>query len=43
MQVLGMGEEWKGGDMNHPGGGYKINLLKEELAKADQTLREILA
>ena len=28
-----MGEEWKGGDMNHPGGGYKINLLKEELAK----------
>ena len=32
MQFLGMGEEWKGGDMNHPGGGYKINLLKEELA-----------
>ena len=27
-----MGEEWKGGDMLHPGGGYKINLLKEELA-----------
>ena len=27
-----MGEEWKGGDMAHPGGGYKINLLKEELA-----------
>ena len=27
-----MGEEWKGGDMSGPGGGYKINLLKEELA-----------
>jgi len=27
-----MGEEWKGGDIkNKPGGGYKINLLKEEL------------
>ena len=26
-----MGEEWKGGDMNHPGGGFKINLLKQEM------------
>ena len=27
-----MGDEWKGGDMSKPGGGFKINLLKEELA-----------
>jgi len=26
-----MGEEWKGGDMDHPGGAFKINLLKEEM------------
>ena len=26
-----MGEEWKGGDMNNPGGAYKINLLKKEM------------
>ena len=26
-----MGEEWKGGDMTKPGGGFKVNLLKEEL------------
>jgi len=32
FKVLGMGEEWKGGDMSKPGGGFKINLLKEELA-----------
>ncbi len=31
-QVLGMGEEWLGGDMNHPGGGFKVNLLKKELS-----------
>jgi len=30
-KVLGMGDEWKGGDMNHPGGAFKINLLKEEM------------
>lgn len=24
-----MGEEWKGGDMSKPGGGYKVNLLKK--------------
>jgi uncharacterized protein Usg len=29
--VVGLGEKWLGGDMNHPGGGYKINLLKNEL------------
>jgi procollagen-lysine,2-oxoglutarate 5-dioxygenase, invertebrate len=26
-----MGKTWKGGDMNYPGGGYKVNLLKEAL------------
>ena len=26
-----MGEEWKGGDMDHPGGAFKINLLKKEM------------
>ncbi len=30
-QVLGLGDPWLGGDMNYPGGGYKINLLKKEL------------
>lgn len=32
-KVLGMGEVWKGGDdiANKPGGGHKINLLKDEL------------
>ena len=31
VKVLGMGKPWKGGDMNFPGGGYKVNLLKEAL------------
>jgi len=26
-----MNKEWQGGDMNLPGGGYKVNLLREEL------------
>lgn len=26
-----MGEEWKGGDMTTPGGGFKINLLREAI------------
>ena len=31
-QVLGMGEEWKGGDIaNSPGGAFKINLLRKEM------------
>ena len=28
---LGMGQEWQGGDMNFPGGGWKVNLLKEAM------------
>ncbi|KAJ7393603.1 Procollagen-lysine,2-oxoglutarate 5-dioxygenase 1 [Desmophyllum pertusum] len=30
VKVLGMGEEWRGGDMRNPGGGHKINILKKE-------------
>ncbi|XP_013392391.1 procollagen-lysine,2-oxoglutarate 5-dioxygenase 1 isoform X2 [Lingula anatina] len=34
VEVLGMGKEWRGGDMAvSVGGGYKINLLKEGLKK----------
>ena len=29
-QVVGMGKEWKGGDLtHHAGGGHKVNLLRE--------------
>ena len=31
--LVGMGEKWEGGDMNYPGGGWKVNLLKQELEK----------
>lgn len=31
VEVLGKGEKWSGGDMNHPGGGQKVNLLKNKL------------
>lgn len=31
VKVLGMGEEWRGGDVKrYPGGGHKINILKKE-------------
>ncbi|XP_053492740.1 procollagen-lysine,2-oxoglutarate 5-dioxygenase 2 [Ictalurus furcatus] len=38
VKVLGMGEEWKGGDVGHSiGGGQKVRLLKEAMeALADQ-------
>ena len=29
LQTLGMNQEWLGGDMNYPGGGFKVNLLKK--------------
>ena len=33
-QVLGMGDEWEGGEMaTGVGGGQKINLLRKELQK----------
>uniref|UniRef100_A0A915KFH2 PLOD1-3-like GT domain-containing protein n=1 Tax=Romanomermis culicivorax TaxID=13658 RepID=A0A915KFH2_ROMCU len=38
VKVLGLNEEWKGGDMDHPGGGHKIILLRnalEEIYKHD--------
>ena len=41
FQVVGMHQPWKGGDvLYHPGGGHKINLLKESLAeyKDDENL-----
>ncbi|XP_065219418.1 procollagen-lysine,2-oxoglutarate 5-dioxygenase-like [Planococcus citri] len=31
IEVLGFGSEWKGGDMNGPGGAYKVNLLREAI------------
>ena len=33
LTTLGMGQEWQGGDMNYPGGGWKVNLLKREMEK----------
>ncbi|XP_071507295.1 procollagen-lysine,2-oxoglutarate 5-dioxygenase 1-like [Diadema antillarum] len=34
VKVLGMNEEWQGGDIaTSPGGGWKVNLLREELVK----------
>ncbi|KAK7094083.1 procollagen-lysine,2-oxoglutarate 5-dioxygenase 1-like [Littorina saxatilis] len=33
VKVLGMGETWKGGNMNFAGGGFKVNLLKKEVEK----------
>ena len=33
-QVLGLGEEWDGGDIeNFPGGGQKVNFLKHAMEK----------
>ena len=28
---MGLDEEWKGGNMEGPGGGFKINLLRQAL------------
>ena len=33
LRTLGMGQVWQGGDMNYPGGGWKVNLLKEGMEK----------
>lgn len=36
LKTIGLGEEWKGGDMDAgAGGGHKINLLKEEISKEE--------
>ncbi|KAJ0183831.1 hypothetical protein K1T71_000254 [Dendrolimus kikuchii] len=45
VEVLGMGETWTGGDMNHPGGGQKVNLLKEklhQLSKSENSKEKIV-
>nr|AAH85460.1 Procollagen-lysine, 2-oxoglutarate 5-dioxygenase 2 [Danio rerio] len=37
VKVLGMGEEWKGGDVGRSiGGGQKVRLLKEAMESLDQ-------
>lgn len=28
---LGLDEKWKGGDMEGPGGGFKVNLLRDAI------------
>lgn len=33
VQILGKGDEWKGGDMSYAGGGHKVNLLKQRLTE----------
>ena len=33
LHVLGMGQEWTGGDMHYPGGGQKVIFMKEFLEK----------
>ncbi|KAL8624347.1 hypothetical protein ACOMHN_044778 [Nucella lapillus] len=33
VKVIGLGEKWRGGNMNFPGGGHKVNLLKKEVEK----------
>ena len=41
--VVGMGEEWRGGEMEDgPGGGHKINLLKKALAEYEHRSDVIL-
>ncbi len=44
VRVLGRNRPWQGGDMaNGPGGGQKVNLLKEELRGLREILPEIFA
>ncbi|XP_043198093.1 procollagen-lysine,2-oxoglutarate 5-dioxygenase 1-like isoform X1 [Amphibalanus amphitrite] len=43
VKVLGMGEEWRGGDVKRfAGGGHKINILKAELAKYKDDKNKII-
>lgn len=44
VKTLGLHEKWKGGNMEAgPGGGHKINLLKEELSKmSDVDLNKLI-
>ena len=40
-----MGEKWRGGDMDYPGGGFKVNLLKKEISNIvegkDDSVRDV--
>ncbi|CAK1554915.1 unnamed protein product [Leptosia nina] len=36
-EVLGKGQKWQGGDMARPGGGHKVNLLRQKLEQLQQT------
>ncbi|XP_043236665.1 procollagen-lysine,2-oxoglutarate 5-dioxygenase 1-like isoform X2 [Amphibalanus amphitrite] len=43
VKVLGMGEEWRGGDVKRfAGGGHKINILKAALAKYKDDKNKII-
>lgn len=42
VETLGLGQPWKGGDMSFPGGGYKVNLLKEALEAYKDSDRLVL-
>ncbi|XP_054270597.1 procollagen-lysine,2-oxoglutarate 5-dioxygenase-like isoform X1 [Macrosteles quadrilineatus] len=42
VKVLGMGEVWEGGDMQHPGGGHKVLLLREALKPLAQDKEKII-
>ena len=42
-QVLGLDEEWTGGDVaKYPGGGQKVRLLKEELKQYKDDDKKII-
>ena len=42
LQVLGMGEPWKGGNMESYGGGYKVNLLKAGLEAVKNNPKQLV-
>lgn len=43
VKVLGMGEDWRGGDVKRfAGGGHKVNLLKAELEKHKEDKNKII-
>ncbi|XP_022118228.1 procollagen-lysine,2-oxoglutarate 5-dioxygenase [Pieris rapae] len=38
VEVLGRGTAWRGGDMKRPGGGHKVNLLRDWINQAYDSL-----
>lgn len=43
VKVLGLGDEWNGGDVRtSPGGGQKINLVKKELEQFKDDQNKII-